>query len=408
MRRSPKNDSELPAGFEYVGLDNASLLLPTAAAKLLRQRIEAQEVLDVEERRRRREAIHPPQQPTQPQLAAKVRTKRKVARANAKSGWHRVLPKLADLAKELDDVKSLERSADVDVNQRRRRILERLLELGPDRRIAMPKDWRTAVDDLHDALPNFAGPVRALRNALALAEATKTAPRMAPQLLLGPPGVGKTLYSHRVAELFGSVHASVQFDQPSAGAQLRGSDKYWSNTEPGILFNLIGLGEFANPVLLLDEMDKSSVSSTNGRELNPLVQLHGALERETAQRLNDISVDVEFDASLTTYIGTANSLRGIGAPILSRMEVFDIQPPTKWQAIDIATNISRSTLQRLGLVGRIDFERQALYLLAYLSPRVMIRAAENAIAAAVADGRRHVGEAELWNELGGPGNSALH
>ena len=255
------------------------------------------------------------------------------------------------------------------------------------------------MEELEAALPHFAAPIRALRNALALAEAAGAAPRVPPQLLLGPPGVGKTFYSHRVAELFGSAHASIPFDQPSAGAQLRGSDKYWSNTEPGVLFNLICLGEFANPVVLLDEMDKACAGSTS-RELNPLAQLHGALERETAQRLLDISVDVEFDASLAVYVGTANSLRGLGAPIVSRMQVFVIDTPTKWEAIDVATSISRSVLRRLGLEGRVDFERQALYLLAHLSPRHMARAAEQSVAAAVASGRSHIGEAELWNELG--------
>jgi hypothetical protein len=284
MRRSPKKDEQMPDGFERVWLDsNASLLLPTAAAQFMALRRDAQEALELEEhRQRQQESVAQAQQPKQAD-AVGAKMKRKAPRAKPRRGWHRVLPRLADFAKELDDPKSAERSADMDVNQRRRRIVEKLLELGPDRRIAMPANWRAAVDDLEEALPNFAEPVRALRHSLALAEATQTAPRVAPQLLLGPPGVGKTFYSHRVAELFGSTHASVQFDQPSAGAQLRGSDKYWANSEPGILFNLIGLGEFANPVVLLDEMDKSCAGTTS-RELDPLAQLHGALERETAQR----------------------------------------------------------------------------------------------------------------------------
>lgn len=405
--RPPNEDKEIPEGFEHVWLgSNGSLLLPIAEAHWMAQRREAQEARDLEEQRQRnRESVAQARHAKQPEPAA-AKVKRKPIRAKPRPGFHRVLPKLADLAKEIDDVKSVERSGDKDVTQRRLRIVEKLLELGPDRRIAMPADWRAAVDDLEEALPNFAGPVRALRHALALAEATGMAPRIAPQLLLGPPGVGKTFYSHRVAELFGSAHASVAFDQPSAGSQLRGSDKYWANTETGILFNLIGLGEFANPVVLLDEMDKSCVGGA--READPLAQLHGVLERETAQCLTDSSVDIEFDASLAVYVGTANSLRGLGAPIVSRMQVFVIESPTKWQAIDIATSISRTVLRQLRLEGQIEFDRKALYLLAHLSPRHMTRAAEQSVAAAVASGRRHVGEAELWNELGGSADSSLH
>lgn len=400
-----------PAGFEWVRIDaNASLLLPVAVAESRAQDNQKRR----EEDDRRREELRRQQDERFAQAkreveagAARAKVNRKAVRAKPRPGWHRVVTKLADAAKELDDPKSVGRSADNDVNQRRHRILERLLELGPDRRIAMPANWRASVEELEAALPHFAAPIRALRNALALAEATDTAPRVPPQLLLGPPGVGKTFYSHRVAELFGSGHASIPFDQPSAGAQLRGSDKYWSNTEPGVLFNLICLGEFANPVVLLDELDKACAGSTS-RELNPLSQLHGALERETAQRLRDISVDVEFDASLAVYVGTANSLRGLGAPIVSRMQVFAIEPPSKWEAIDVATSISRSVLRRLGLEGRVHFERQALYLLAHLSPRHMARAAEQSVAAAVAGGRSRVGEAELWNEISDAAAARFH
>src|ERR1700704_2280910 len=96
-------------------------------------------------------------------------------------------------------------------------------------------------------------------------------------LLLGPPGVGKTYFSHRVAQLLGAPHADIAFDQPTAGSQLRGSDKDLGNSSSGLLFNLICMGDCANPVLLLDELDKSGVTG-NRWELDPLNQLHGALE----------------------------------------------------------------------------------------------------------------------------------
>jgi ATP-dependent Lon protease len=83
-------------------------------------------------------------------------------------------------------------------------------------------------------------------------------------LLLGPPGVGKTYFSHRVAQLLGAPHAAIALDQPTAGSQLRGSDKYWGNSSSGLLFNLICLGECANPVIVLDELDKSGVSGNRG------------------------------------------------------------------------------------------------------------------------------------------------
>lgn len=164
---------------------------------------------------------------------AAKRWQRKTAAAKPKAGWHRVLPKLADLARDVQTEDDVGRSADKDVNQRRRRVVEKLLTLGPDRRVALPQDWRLALDELEAGRPNVRAPIRSIRNALPLASATETAPRIPPQLLLGAPGLGKTHYSHRVAEIFGSTHAAVQFDQPSAGWQRRGCSNSGRGISPG-------------------------------------------------------------------------------------------------------------------------------------------------------------------------------
>lgn len=407
-----RHTDSAPAGFESVLVGQGTALwLPVRAAADVREqaqrRASSEDDCRANEEHRRREELRIAAAKKQRDEVETVRHLRALRHTKPKAGWHRVLPQLAEIATELADPKAVEHSPDKDVNQRRRKTLERLVELGPDRRVALPKAWRTAVDDLEATLPHFRAPIRALRHALALAEKTQTPPRIAPQLLLGPPGLGKTYFSHRVAEMFGSTHVAIQFDQPNAGSGLRGSDKHWSNTESGLLFNTICLGNVANPVVLLDEMDKAS-SASGRHDLDPLAQLHGALERETAERLLDVSVEVTFDASLAIYVGTANSLHGLGAPLVSRMEVFAIEPPDRWASFDLAKTISRAVLRRLGLEGRVDFDRHALALLSHLSPRRMTRAAEQAIAAAVTNERRHIGEDDLWNEVDGSNASALH
>lgn len=409
--RPTRKDRAL-AGFKELRMDTGDvILLPTQVAEERaqqhRQRQDAAAAEQHGDRLRQQQEQVAQAKRERRARAAKDRVRGKALRTAPRPGWHRVLPGLLELQRQLDDKTALGRSADKDVNDRRKRVIERLLERGPDRKVAVPAQWRQACDELESALPHFRQPIRSLRNALALADATGVPPRMAPQLLLGPPGVGKTYFSHRVAELFGSAHASVHFDQPSAGAQLRGSDKYWANSEPGLLFNLIALGDVANPVILLDEIDKSVVGGDR-QGLDPLAQLHGALERETAQRIRDVSVDIEFDASLVTYIATANSLRGIGAPIVSRMEVSVIEPPSKGEAVDIARSIAHGALRRLQLESQVQFERGALVVLAHLSPRGMTRAVEQAVAAAVTAGRSRIGEGEVWAELSGGGDPRMH
>jgi ATPase family associated with various cellular activities (AAA) len=142
----------------------------------------------------------------------------------------------------------------------------RHIKKGPVRRIAQPEGLRESMDQLEASLPHFREPTRLLRNALALAHATKQPARVPPMLLLGPPGIGKTYFTHRVAELMGAPHASTVFDQPTAGSGLSGSDSDWANSSTGLLFNLRCMGDCANPVILLDELDKSS-SGTNRHEI---------------------------------------------------------------------------------------------------------------------------------------------
>jgi len=383
-----------PCGYALVRTPMGPLLLPQkvvdeirekdakqAHAQLLRERAKARR----KERQAKKEAL------AQTEVAAATYP------AKPQPGFYRVLARFSEQVLAGDDQVKVT-TADHDVHQRRRALRERLATLGPDRRIARPDDVTEALDRLEAELPNFSDPIRLIRNTLAVAEATNAPVRIPPMLLLGPPGIGKTLFSHRLAQLLGAPYASIAFDQPSAGTQLRGSDKHWSNSESGLLFKLIALGDAANPVILLDELDKAV--SDNGRTGDPLGQLHGTLEPQNARHTVDASSEIEIDASLVTYIATANSIRGLQMPLLSRMEIFSLAPPSPEQSVQVASQIARSVLERLGLQERVRFERQAIYVLAHLSPRLILRTAEKAIAAAVRDSREEIGEAQVCDEIG--------
>lgn len=399
---------ELPAGYELVHFDSGTLLaLPSAAAR--QSRLEMRRREDAQENDRR-EALRKRREEAKEVALAEGREKAEQARTEAKNcmnafgdepapGQYRVIRKWAELVNASEDANQVPRSADKDVNERAAKLRERLIQKGPDRRIAQPEGWRGAMDRLEASLPHLREPIRLLRNSLALADATRRPVRVPPMLLLGPPGIGKTYFTHRVAELMGASDASIAFDQPMAGSTLRGSDSYWGNSSTGLLFNLICMGDCANPVVLLDELDKS-VSGASHREIDPLAQLHGALEPETSSSMVDISVDIEFDASLVTYIATANSLRGLTLPILSRLEVFRIEPPHTSDAVEIARAVVNQVLGRMNLQGTLGFERKGLYVLAHLSPRLMLRTTEKAVAAAVVAKQDEVRESDLWAELG--------
>lgn len=388
-----------PSGYTLVRMAVGPMLLPPSVADAVHaeqdKRARAERARQqAKERRRVRKAVKAAAAPAKG-AADKLEVREYPAEPNP--GFYRVLPRFAEQVVAGDENLKVT-SADHDVHQRRRALRERLATLGPDRRIARPDNVTRALDTLEAELPNFSDPIRLIRNTLAVAEATNAPVRIPPMLLLGPPGIGKTLFSHRLAQLLGAPYASIAFDQPSAGAQLRGSDKHWSNTESGLLFKLIALGDVANPVILLDELDKAA--SDNGRTGDPLSQLLGALEPENARHIIDASAEIELDASLVTYVATANTMRSLSVPLLSRMEIFSLAPPSPEQSVQVAAQIARSVLERLGLQERLKFERQAIYVLAHLSPRLMLRTVEKAIAAAVRDSRGEISEAQVCEEIG--------
>jgi ATP-dependent Lon protease len=407
-----REEAELPLGYELVRFDQGTkLALPSPAAAASRVELERRHLalLDIqgEALRQRQEAqlaegLAESEQAAH-KLKAEAEARLKAASDESAQGQYRVIRKWAELLQASEDTATALRSADRDVNERATKLRERLIKKGPDRRIAQPAVWRESMDQLEASLPHFREPIRLLRNSLALADATKRPVRVPPMLLFGPPGIGKTYFTHRVAELVGAPHASIAFDQPTAGSTLRGSDSYWGNSSTGLLFNLICMGECANPVVLLDELDKSS-SGTNRHEIDPLAQLHGVLEPETSRSTVDISVDIEFDASQVTYIATANSLRGLTLPILSRLEIFSIEPPETSEAVEIARAVVNQVLERMNLHDTLGFDHKGLYVLAHLSPRLMLRTTEKAVAAVVAAGRGRVSESDLWAELGPEGD----
>lgn len=398
---------DLPSGFAYYRTEAHKLLaLPHALAEEA-EAARAQRQSDEAEARRTAKTQEAERGPDVAAAGPTTPSAEPALSASPAPGFLRVLPRFTELTGPQAEADIRSRTSDDDVRRRLEAVRQRLLELGPDRRVARTADWRAALDRLEAALPNFRDPIGLLRDTLALAEAASGSVRIPPMLLLGPPGIGKTYFSHEVAALLGVPHASIAFDQPTAGSQLRGTDKYWSNTESGILFKLVCLGEVANPVVLLDELDKSALGS-NRRELDPLAQLHGALEPQTARCIQDVSTDIEFDASLVGYIATANSLRGIGLPLLSRFEVIDIGAPDAHEAVQVARHVMHSVLERLGLAERVGFDRRCAAVLARMSPRLMQRVAERLVAQALRERRDRVSDEDVWAALGWNETSRLH
>ena len=212
-------------------------------------------------------------------------------------------------------------------------------------------------------------------------------------LLLGPPGIGKTHFARHLAELLGTGMNLLPMSSMTAGWLLSGSSAQWKGARPGKVFEALVEGEYANPVIVVDEIDKASGDA----QYDPLGALYSLLEHDTAQSLTDEFAEVAIDASQVIWITTANDARGIPDPILNRMNVFEVEAPTLDQARTIALNLYQGIRNSHDWGRLLDPEPQddVLDHLAHMPPREMRRALMTGFGNARLDRRSTVEIADL-------------
>lgn len=271
-------------------------------------------------------------------------------------------------------------------------LYELLTRIGENRRLArVGPGWRSELDAISHEMPNFKAVVRYLRSEIMLAEAAGMAPCFAPILLNGPPGVGKTVFARRLAEFLASGFLSISMETAQTSSALSGSESFWANSKPGEFFALMTQGEFANPVVLLDEIDK-----VGGDRYNPAAALYSLLEPAAAATWHDLSVpELPLDVSRVTWILTSNALDTITSPLRSRMKLFTIPPLTVAQSREMAMRIFRQVVANLDMDFSPELPIPMAAVLATISPREMHRLSREVVANAVATGRRQVEQADL-------------
>ena len=199
---------------------------------------------------------------------------------------------------------------------------DRMRELGGSRYIVKPST-AGAVDDLYDGSPNFGDVLDDLRKFLALAVAGNEAIQFTPMLLLGEPGLGKTYFAKRLAQALATGFEFVSMSSLTAGWVLTGASAQWHNARPGKVAQTLIEGNYANPVVVLDEVDKAGGDA----RYDPMGALYTLLERDTALHFKDEFIDVPMDASHILWVATANDESAIPEPILNRMNVYEIERP---------------------------------------------------------------------------------
>ncbi len=227
------------------------------------------------------------------------------------------------------------------------------------------------IDALINELPNFAEPLADIRRQLALSLSSDDALDLEPILLLGDPGIGKTHFARRLAHLLGTGHNFIGMSSLTAGWILSGASAQWKNAKPGKVFDALVNGDYANPVIVVDEIDKAG----GDQQYDPLGALYTLLEHDTAGEFIDEFCEVPIDASDVVWVATANDARTIPEPILNRMNVYEIDAPDAEGALRIAGYIYRELRDEHGW-GRAfpdSLDGETLARVARLKPREMRR-----------------------------------
>ena len=218
-----------------------------------------------------------------------------------------------------------------------RSTYERMLEKGPERFQVKPSGL-PAMEHLYDELPNFHAVLDDIRRQLALCHDSRDALEITPMLLLGPPGVGKTHFAREVAQLLGTGMGFVSMSSLTAGWVLSGASSQWKGARPGKVFETLVDGQYANPVIVVDEIDKAG----GEHAYDPLGALYSLLEHDTSRQFTDEFAEVPIDASQVIWVATANDERAIPEPILNRMNVYEVAMPDRDAARRIALRLYQS------------------------------------------------------------------
>ena len=407
--RSRDTDKTLSAGYAKCLCMSFELLLPTSIIASVQEEgvRRAQEQRRTEEGKREALTTKEAFEPADGQLIAKKRIFAKKQDAEAQASF------IADFERPpepccptekfqvirgqelLDAAGRVLATRDADHRKHEAEELQKIAARGNLREVAnparAPEQWAQSVECLREAHPHMWAVTDFVASRVAASLRSLRPLAIPPIHLSGPPGVGKTHYAKDLAEALGAPIRVQSMDNAQASALWLGTERHWGTAGCGIVFDEIVYGNFANPIFLIDEIDKAPRAS----QYDPVGPLHTLLEPVTACAVRDAGLDITFDASLAIYIATSNDSSKVPETLRTRFREFVILPPRGEDALRVAHAVASIAVKTLGISEFAAPERALSHKLAHFSAREIYQVVQDGAARAVQSGRLRLSVADL-------------
>lgn len=151
--------------------------------------------------------------------------------------------------------------------------------------------------------------------------------QFAPLLLMAPPGIGKSHWARRLGQLLEIPTTFIEATGEPASFALIGSQRGWSTAQPGKMMQTVLRHKCAGPIIVVDEVEKvGDVQSNKGTRFTLADAMLPLSERSTAANWQCPYFWIRCDMSWVNWVLTANSLRGLSEPLLSRCPPLELPP----------------------------------------------------------------------------------
>ena len=187
------------------------------------------------------------------------------------------------------------------------------------------QDLVEGLSRLRAAMPNFGSVLDVLQGdfALALRSERPATLRLRPMLLIGPPAIGKTRFARELAKLLGAESSYISVAGDADNRNFAGTARGFTSAHPSWPVERMAKLPSPNPILIVDEIEKAGGSKSNGALADTILSM---LEAESAKQFSDPFLGGPIDLSMISWIFLANSREGLSEPLLSRLEIFQVEP----------------------------------------------------------------------------------